>query len=173
MHEPRSDSSFGSVKWKRSSAGSFQLVVSSDEVDDDAAPDEQKRCTWLGRVDSYSRLMHAHTMYQMEGKTLPGYNKTLHAYTQNQLDLHRTAPKSVTSSPHLGARHGGLPSPICARLRQLTIDDAPIPPANSPSAEQRHAHRPPSTRGLKPRSATEPIPRRFAQAHSVSSVACA
>ncbi|KXT00035.1 hypothetical protein AC578_4872 [Pseudocercospora eumusae] len=151
MHEPRSDSSSGSVRSKGSSAGRLRQIFSSvdpitvddrEDVGADEAPDEQKRPMWSGRVNSYNRLMHAHTMYQMEGKTLPGYKKTLHAYTQNQLYLHRTASRSETSRP-------------------LTIDDAPIAPANSPSPEQQHAHRPPSTRGLKPRSATEPVPRAF------------
>ncbi|EME88620.1 uncharacterized protein MYCFIDRAFT_79974 [Pseudocercospora fijiensis CIRAD86] len=184
------DSYSGSARSKRSSGGSFQLVVSShnrasgrlrqifpyvdpdvlneNEEGDEAREDEQKRSMWLGRVNSYNRMMHAHTMYQMEGKTMPGYKKTLHAFAspQNQEDVHGTASKSETSSPHLGARRGVWPSPVSAQLSQLTIDDAPIPPANSPSPEQQHVHRPPSIRGLKPRRATEPVPRDFAQGRS-------
>lgn len=200
MCELRSDSSSSdSEMLKKCSARSFQLVVSShnrtssrlrqifsdvepgiildDNVQGEQNPDsEQRAAMWAERVDSYSKLMFQHTRWQMYGKSLQGYQKTLHAYTQNQLDTcMRTAiSKREISSPHLGARHPVLPSPVCAQLGQLTIDEAPIPPANSPSPEHQRPQRTRMKSRNKTRSATEAraVPRHFAQSRAMSNVAC-
>lgn len=63
-----------------------------------------------------------------------------------------------------------LPSPVCADLNQLTIDQAPVPPCNSPcpeSGERVERRVGVRARGMKPRSTTMPIPRDFAVAARV------
>lgn len=95
----------------------------------------------LGRVHSYSRLMHAHTKSQLSRPTvgtLPSYQKTMHAFTLNQLNTHRrvSQTRSETSSLHVGAR-GGLATPpkLQVELTNLMLDEVPRAPGNTPKRD--------------------------------------
>ena len=90
---------------------------------------------FLGRVESYRRLMHAHTKSQLTSPatgTLPAYTRTMHAFTQNQLHDHRRSSKSETSSPHIGPKQVVLPSKVRTELTKLSLDELPHGPSNTP-----------------------------------------
>ncbi|EMC92771.1 hypothetical protein BAUCODRAFT_125747 [Baudoinia panamericana UAMH 10762] len=138
-----------------------------DESSDDGSQSEaiELRDNFLGRVHSYSKLMHNHTRLQLEsptGGTLPSYTKTMHAFTLNQLNHHRvtTTTKSLTASPWLGSesRQSALPSNVCLCLSKLSLGEVPRGPSNTPE------HGLKSFEGLmvNRRSVTEPAPRGFA-----------
>ena len=126
---------------------------SSDDASDDEEDLEDRRENFLGRVHSYSKLMHAHTSYQLSSLstgTLPSYTKTMHAFTLNQLNHHRNvahckATQSAKNSPQLSTaslrgvagQHVMLPSKVCTGLDKLTLDDAPHAPSNTPVDAQR------------------------------------
>jgi hypothetical protein len=90
---------------------------------------------FLGRVDSYNRLMHAHTKNQMQSPgtgTIPTYTKTMHAHTLNQLSEHRRKSKSEASSPRVQSRQVMLPLKVCQELSKLDLDEVTPAPVNTP-----------------------------------------
>jgi hypothetical protein len=90
---------------------------------------------FLGRVQSYSKLMHAHTKAQLEIGTLPSYTKTMREHTLKQLDAHKQATGNTAShSPQLGlnGRHMMLPLKICTELTKLSLDEGVKGPSNTP-----------------------------------------
>lgn len=119
--------------------GEADSSTSANEDDHgDADPDE----SFLGRISSYSRLMHAHTKSQLarpDLSTLPSYPKTMHAFTLNQLNS-RHASQNGTSSPRLPM---ASPPPAAAVMRTLMpveslsaadtakvmLDEEEVPPA--------------------------------------------
>lgn len=54
--------------------------------------------TPLERVSSYSRVMYAHTEWQMKRATVPEYQRMMHEFTTNQLRHKENAIKSAMSS---------------------------------------------------------------------------
>lgn len=142
----------------------------SDSEDDDDLSTAQRRGSLIGRVQSYSRIMHSYTMLQMQSSpnwfTLPGYQKAMYEFTQSQMKRQRNASKarSETSSPHMMAQQAVTPSPVGAGLPQMSLDEPPPPPCPSPSPENHRTSLPKSSRlkGLRQRSTTKPIPRDFA-----------
>jgi hypothetical protein len=137
------------------------------ESEREALTGEESRKSKLTGISSYSRLMRAHTQWQMESSTVPNYPKTMHVFTLNQLHTQSNMSKSETSSPHLRAQQALLPSPDWAGLDRLKIDDAPIPPTTSPS----HERAPPPAKhhggGMRARSTTQPAARDFAVSRRV------
>lgn len=129
-----------------------------DSCDEPEEDEQQSGGSLFGRVHSYSRLMHAHTKVQIESNKRNDI--AMAAKLNNSRAVSRT--RSETSSPHIGAKQAILPSPVCAELQQLTIDEAPVPPC--PPPENGHRQEPPIAvkRGMKQRSTTQPIPRDFA-----------
>lgn len=135
---------------------------------DNTSPDSPKSdCTtdenegddgpgFLGRVHSYSRLMHAHTKSQLARPrvaTLPSYQKTMHAFTLNQLNDHRRASVSENSSPRIA------PPKMQVELSKLTLDEVPPAPGNTPEVGSRRgesAVQGIDFRKLKRRSLTDP-----------------
>lgn len=120
---------------------------SPDSAKTDASEDEEQEDAtspgFLGRVHSYSRLMHAHTKSQLarpDVSTVPSYKKTMHAFTRNQLESHRRASctqrQSETSSPQLGRGAAGarlaVASKLHAELEKLVLDEVPPAPGNTP-----------------------------------------
>jgi len=111
-----------------------QEDIESADEGEEATPDdnEETGSGFLGRVNSYSRLMHAHTRSQLRRPTtgtLPSYRKTMHAFTMNQLNHQRATSHSETSSPHTGA---ALSMPA-VELSKLTLDELPPGPSNTPA----------------------------------------
>ena len=145
----------------------------SPEVDDDHAsdgqstPDEaEQRENFLGRVQSYSKLMHAHTKYQLSSpstNTLPSYTQTMHSFTLNQLNHHNDVPKSERASPQRGVsdRHVHLPLKACTELSKLSLSEVPAAPFNTPEPGVLSEAAAIDFRKTKRRSVTEPIPRDF------------
>jgi len=97
---------------------------------------------FLGRVNDYSRLIHAHTEYQLRrpsNGTLPSYRKTMHTFTLNQLNHHRSLHpdehNGTLSAPSTSPAHSAspvLPLDLHAELNRLSLDEAPQGPVNSP-----------------------------------------
>ncbi|RMY68352.1 hypothetical protein D0863_07180 [Hortaea werneckii] len=80
---------------------------SDDEEEESSDEIEGRRRNFLGRVQSYSKAMHAHTTFQLGSlsrSTLPSYTKTMHAFTLNQLNHHfnEGTTKSASNSPERG-----------------------------------------------------------------------
>ena len=99
------------------------------------AESEEPPPGFLGRVESYRRLMHAHTKSQLASPdtgTLPAYTRTMHAFTRNQLHHHRRSSKSETSSPHIGPKQAILLSKVRTELTKLSWDELPHGPSNTP-----------------------------------------
>jgi hypothetical protein len=95
---------------------------------------------FLGRVDSYNRLMHAHTKAQMDSPgtgTIPTYMKTMHAHTLNQLDEYRRASRSESNSPQLCGKQALLAAKIYNELTKLRMDEMPHAPFNTPEQSTR------------------------------------
>lgn len=122
----------------------FSGSVPGEEDDDrhnqesmDADPEEPPP-GFLGRVESYRRLIHAHTKSQLASPatgTLPAYTRTMHAFTRNQLHDHRRSSKSETSSPHIGPKHAVLPAKVRKELTKLSLDEVPHGPSNTPEKD--------------------------------------
>lgn len=167
-NEGRRRSSQLSVSSRDSATGRLRQIVSNlvPDVTEEEYSHEDQRCgRLLPGVHGYSRTMHAHTKWQMESfsmSSIPSYQRTMHAFTLNQFNHQRSLSqtRSETSSPHIEAQQAMLPSPVCA---DLTIDEAPVPPCNSPSAEQQVAR----IGTKKPRRDTEPVLRDFAAARKI------
>lgn len=120
--------------------------ASSDHTPDDEADTPSSAAGgFLGRVHSYSRLMHAHTKSQLARPTvgtLPSYNRTMHAFTLNQLNTHRrtssTQTQSETSSPRMSVSGGtgvarlAVPAKLHAELENLVTDEVPPAPESKP-----------------------------------------
>ena len=143
---------------------------SDDGMSDVSTADEiEREENFLGRVQSYSKLMHAHTKSQLDSPatgTLPSYTKTMHAFTLNQLNHHGDLPKSKRSISQLGVgdRIVHLPLEACTQLSKLSLEEVPAAPVNTPepmAAGETHCL---DFRETKRRSMTEPIPRDFAMA---------
>ena len=111
--------------------------VNEDGDDHSEETEEEPSPGFLGRVNSYSRLMHTHTKAQMKSPTgtIPQYTRTMHAFTLNQLSHHHQKSKSETSSPHVGTRHALLPSKLCLELSKLSLDELPHGPSNTPEGD--------------------------------------
>jgi hypothetical protein len=104
--------------------------------DNETGPDEAEP-GFLGRVTSYSRLMHAHTQSQLDSPstgTLPAYSKTMHAFTMNQMHSHRS--KSDTSSPQIGSKLAIMPSKVGSRMKGLNFYELPHGPSNMPEKDE-------------------------------------
>lgn len=88
----------------RSNAKALEHSESANEpVEDERASPET-----LNRVESYSRIMQAHTRTQMESPssgTIPSYRKTMHAFTLNQFSHSR---RSSTSNVDQHRAESGL-----------------------------------------------------------------
>lgn len=132
----------------------------SEESEEDRAADSG----FLGRVHSYSRLMHAHTKEQLARpsiSTLPSYQKTMHAFTLNQLNDHRRISLSETSSPRVGAPLANVPK-LNMEFSKLVLDEVPPAPGNTPELGGKAVGRGESHvqgidfRKLKRRSLTDP-----------------
>ncbi|GIZ37641.1 hypothetical protein CKM354_000108300 [Cercospora kikuchii] len=130
-----------------------------------SAPLEQSR----QGIDEYRRIMHAYMQSQLNRGTIPGYQRIMHAHTMVQLEAMKTA-RSEAGSPVLAQAGAILPSPIKAHRSQTTIDNAPIPPNNSPAPGSQSAFRTPNGMRTRQRSLTDPMPRDFAALRA--SVAC-
>ena len=108
------------------------------DQDKDESRVEAESPGFLGRVDSYKRLMHAHTKTQMKSPTtgtVPSYKKTMRAFTLNQLQRHRRASKSKTSSPQIGERQVIPPTKLRIELLKLSEDEHPHGPSNTPERD--------------------------------------
>ena len=148
----------------------------SPEVDNDGDDASDGRSTpdgaeqhenFLGKVQSYSKLMHSHTKFQLSSpsiNTLPSYTKTMHSFTLNQLNHHNDLSKSERSGPHRGVsdRQVPLPMQVCTELSELSMDEVPPAPFNTPEPSARNEAHEMDLRRTKGRSLTEPIPRDFA-----------
>lgn len=154
--------------------GETDTDASPAQSDDTSHEDEEEASDFLGRVHSYSRLMHAHTRSQLARPatgTLPGYNKTMHAFTLNQLKASET--QSERSSPQMA---GVGSAALQVELGRLVLDAVPPAPGNSPEiagrvggGEERgesHVHGI-DWRKLKRRSVTDPEMVRRAGASAV------
>ncbi|KAH9844806.1 hypothetical protein Tdes44962_MAKER01353 [Teratosphaeria destructans] len=132
---------------------------------------------FLGRVQSYQKLIHAHTKSQMRSPTsgtLPSYTRTMYVHTLNQLNVHKNAAISAMASADDGlargvaGRHMMLPHKICAALDQLGRDEVPAGPSNSPEqTSEGIARLKASLQHRRQRSLTEPVPRDFATTGTV------
>lgn len=140
---------------------------------EETAEDVERRENSLGRVQSYSRKMAAHTrysrkmaahtQYQLDSpgtRTLPGYTKTMYAFTLNQLGHHQTASRSEMSSPQLGVggRQMLLPMRVCSGLSKLSLDE-PLAPVNTPEVGHSDVEvLGKESQVMRRRSLTEPLP---------------
>ncbi|KAK5125764.1 hypothetical protein LTR85_012040 [Meristemomyces frigidus] len=134
----------------------------SDNGDEDTAEESERQENFLGRMQSYSKLMHAHTLFQIGSpgtRTLPGYTRTMHAFTLNQLSDHRRVSRSEVSSPQLGigGRHMLLPLKVCTELNKLSLDDPPAP-SNTPKVGHGNIHEM-DRRSMRRNLVTQPLPR--------------
>lgn len=132
-----------------------------DDEDTPEAEDESGKSNFLGRVGSYSRLMHAHTKYQLgdvRNHTLPSYMRTMHAFTMNQLNHQQhTTTLNAMQNLRVGGKTVMLPASICSEMTKLGLDNAvPGPPLNTPEIGQNEMVGI-DFRKLKRRSNTEPI----------------
>ncbi|KAK3679392.1 hypothetical protein LTR78_000953 [Recurvomyces mirabilis] len=131
--------------------------------DDDEEPSPESlapRENFLGRVQSYSKLMHAHTQSQLASPsvgTLLSYAKSMHAFTLNQLNHSQTTTQSARNSPQLGpgGRRMVLRRHICEGLKRLNLGETPNP-ANTPVHGHSHWHAERRRMGAS-RSLTEPV----------------
>ncbi|RMY39187.1 hypothetical protein D0866_02094 [Hortaea werneckii] len=154
---------------------------SDDEGEDSSDEIADRRRNFLGRVQSYSKAMHAHTTFQLGSLsrgTLPSYTKTMHAFTLNQLNHHfnEGTTKSASNSPERGPSKprgtmllgpGGrtvmLTHKVWSDLSKLGLDEAPRGPSNSPVRRCSPHFRPGVDTGhLRRRSLTDPVPRGYA-----------
>ncbi len=90
---------------------------------------------FLGRVNSYRQLMHAHTKAQLDSSgtgTIPTYTKTMHAHTLTQLHEYRRTSRSEASTPLPASRHAMVPAKIFHALSKLSIGEAAQAPVNTP-----------------------------------------
>ncbi|CAK3822326.1 Hypothetical predicted protein [Lecanosticta acicola] len=146
------------------------LTQASGEDEEEEEEEEEANKGAVVRVHSYSRMMHAHTRQQIDHMSspkphsLPNYQKSMHALTLDQIKLphnsivaHRRVSSGETGSLHIKAQQSILPSPVCVDLNQLTIDEAPVPPCNSPSPGERILID--ERKGMRGRSTTQPVPR--------------
>ncbi|KAK0335998.1 hypothetical protein LTR91_019825 [Friedmanniomyces endolithicus] len=135
-----------------------------DESSSSDSDEAEGEGNFLGRVQSYSKLMHIHTEAQLRRpntSTLPSYARTMHAHTMNQLSHHhKLATQSAVTTPQLGTGRGAvkLPGQVYTELHKLSLDEVPPNPSNTPDLSQRDAGVP----WVKRRSVTEPLPREFA-----------
>ncbi|KAF2209500.1 hypothetical protein CERZMDRAFT_100293 [Cercospora zeae-maydis SCOH1-5] len=116
-------------------------------------------------IDEYRRIMYDYMQSQLNRGTIPGYRRIMHAHTMEQLESMKST-RSEAGSPVLAQVAAVLPSPVKTDGSQTTIDNAPIPPNNSPSPEKQKQN---DTR-MRQRSRTDPIPRDFGALWT--SVAC-
>lgn len=140
-------------------------IPGEDSSADESSENDEDPNSFLGRVGSYSRLMHAHTKSQMGSPagTLPSYTKTMHAFTLNQMNDSRRASKSETNSPHTGMRQATLPAKVWQELAKLDLDEAPRGPSNTPDVEKHELVRGNDLGKLRRRSLTAPsVARDFA-----------
>lgn len=144
---------------------------SSDEEDEpgeDTEDADEPPANFLGRVYSYSKLMHAHTRSQLASPTtgtLPSYTRTMHTFTLNQLNHQKIMTKSTTNSPQLavpGGRNIMFPRRLCAALGKLSLDELPHNPSNTPEQGGQLPRRYAEAQRMRKRSLTEPVPRNFA-----------
>lgn len=170
-NEDRRAGSQLSVSSRDSASARLRQIFSNlvpDVTEEQENHGDGRRDSLLLRVHGYSRVMHAHTKWQMDFfsiNSIPSYQRTMHAFTLNQFNHHRnsSSTKSETSSPHIEAQQAMLPSLVCA---DPTIDGAPAPPCNSPSPE--HCEQRVARSGCKPpRRDNEPVPRDFAAVRRV------
>ncbi|TKA81373.1 hypothetical protein B0A55_02074 [Friedmanniomyces simplex] len=139
----------------------------ADAGDDDGSSSDNDEPgdgeNFLGRVQSYSKLMHAHSEAQLRRpsiSTLPSYARTMHAHTMNQLSHHhKLATQSATNSPQLGigGRTMMLPRQVCTELSRLSMEEVPNP-SNTPEVSHQGA----DARWVRKRSVTEPVSGVFA-----------
>ncbi|KAK0925378.1 hypothetical protein LTR29_012202 [Friedmanniomyces endolithicus] len=134
-----------------------------DECSTSDSDETEGEKNFLGRVQSYSKLMHTHTEAQLRRpstSTLPSYARTMHEHTMNQMNQHhKLATQSAATTAQLGTGRGAvmLLRQVCTELSRMTLDEVPNP-SNTPDLSQRGADAP----WVKRRSVTEPIPREFA-----------
>ena len=113
---------------------------------------------FLGRMNSYNRIMHAHTKSQLQSPatcTLPSYTKTMRAFTLNQLVRHRRSNSESSSRRGSTQAEVILPSKLRMEVEKLSMDDVPHAPSNTP--EGQHDVQGLDFRKVKRRSVTEPI----------------
>nr|OQO17066.1 hypothetical protein B0A51_15998 [Rachicladosporium sp. CCFEE 5018] len=143
---------------------------SETESDCDTTSDDTSSSNFLAREPnnshaSYSRLMLAHTKTMMKVGTIPGYAKTMHQFTQNQMNLcgDSRSSRSEASSPHAGAATAVVPQRLISEMTRLRLDEGPSGPANTPTLPQRPSEISLLAAGTqRSRSLTEPVPRDFA-----------
>ncbi|KAK6442709.1 hypothetical protein LTR95_001068 [Oleoguttula sp. CCFEE 5521] len=150
----------------------FSMGGYSSEMDSDCdtASDDASSGNFLARETdcghaSYSRRMLAHTKTMMNIGTIPGYAKTMHQFTQNQMNLcgDSRSSRSEASSPYAGARNAVMPQKLITEMTQLRLDEGPRGPANTPTLPQRASEISLLAAGTqRSRSLTEPVPRDFA-----------
>ncbi|KAM3421103.1 hypothetical protein BST61_g1517 [Cercospora zeina] len=116
-------------------------------------------------IHEYRRIMYDYMQSQLNRGSIPGYQRIMHAHTMVQLESMKSA-RSEAGSPVLAQIAAVLPSPVKTGRSQTTIDNAPIPPNNSPSPEKQKQH----GVHMRQRSLTDPIPRDFGTLRN--SVAC-
>ena len=132
----------------RASAGPpSSFTVSDDKVagEHDDETDAEPSPGFLGRassvtsfssLDSYNRLMHAHTKSQLDSPgmgTIPTYTKTMHAHTLHQLHQHRWGSSwSEAGNSRRGSKQLLLTAKVFGELEKLGLDDVPAPPLNTP-----------------------------------------
>jgi len=92
--------------------------------------------------------------------TLPGYTKTMHAFTKNQMNhfVQKRASMSEQSSPHMAASRAMLPQKLAVDLTQLKLDEEPQGLANSPEVPGKQPDNF-AARARRRRSLTDPVPR--------------
>lgn len=164
-----------------------EVLGGSGEEHPDAVAQRERQANFLGRVDSYSRLMHAHTRFQLGGptiNTLPSYSRTMHAHTLNQLHAHGSDTETVTLAQ--AEPTALLSRQIPTTLARLHLEEPPAP-NNTPvtgtvivpglsgtssgllgglSGEWTQSGL--DMGKLRKRSTTDPVPRDFAYAPSGS-----
>ncbi|KAF2772834.1 hypothetical protein EJ03DRAFT_348359 [Teratosphaeria nubilosa] len=149
----------------------------SAESSSDRRSSSGSKENFLGRVQSYQKLIHAHTKSQMRSPasgTLPSYTRTMYVHTLNQLNVHKNSAISAMASADDGltrgvaGRHVMLPYKICTALDKLGRDEVPAGPSNSPEqTSEGIAKLKESLQHRRQRSLTEPVPRDFAMTSAV------
>lgn len=125
--------------FSENSSGTSDLK--DDEVSGEIGENEESSPGFLGRIDSCSRVMHAHSEIQLDSRTrgtLPSYSKTMHAFTLNQLNHYQRFSKSAASSPRAETSHVQLPTKLDEELVDLSRDELPRAPSNTP--DHKHSY---------------------------------
>lgn len=103
---------------------------------------EESSADFLGRVNSYSRIMRAYAQNQLQCPltgTVPSYRRTMHDFTLKQLNHYQRSSKSASSSPVVHAKRIALPCRLAGELADLAPVEIPRAPMNTPDGKQSYS----------------------------------